>query len=150
VVIGYVTDGTIQANIVLRSTLSFTSGLTLTYTLNVPERDVSINLSLNVSDITQPTSTINVNLTMSGPNGVVALSGQFTETGGTLNVLVNGDLFATITTSGTTTTITRTDGQPLTDDENAALGTVFEHSNGAFTAFDQMLAPVGAFFTEPA
>ncbi len=143
---GYVTNGTIRANITLRSSISFTSGLTLTYTLGVPELDVSVNLTIGMNDVTTPGSPITINMTMRGPNGTVAMSGQFTETGGTLNIRINGDGFATITTSGTSTTITRTDGTPLTDEEQLALMGVFELQAGALMAFDQMLAPVGGMF----
>jgi hypothetical protein len=145
-VVGLVTDGKTQANITLRSTITFTAGLTLTYSLDLPQRDVSIDLSVGVSDVSQPDSPINVSLTMSGPNGTVAMSGQFTETSGTLNIRINGHAFATITTDGATTTITRLDGTPLSDEEQQALGKVFELQESAFVSFDQMLTPVGAFF----
>jgi hypothetical protein len=149
-VIGYVTDGTNQANINLRSTLTFTAGLTLTYSLSLPQRDVSIGLTVSVTDASTPSSPIVISLLMRGPNGTVALNGEFTATTGTINVRVNGAAFATITTDGTTTTITRTDGTPLADDEYQALGDIFEMSGGAFVSFDQMLAPVGALFSQPA
>lgn len=142
---GYVTDGTILANITLRSTISFTAGLTLTYALAVPDR-ASVNLTISMTDVTTPGSPITISMTMRGPNGTVSMSGQFTETSGTLNIRINGDQFATITTDGATTTITRTDGTALTDEEYAAVNGVFELQAGAFIAFDQMLAPVGGLF----
>ncbi len=146
--IGYVTDGTTQANINVSTTLTYTAGLTLTYALDIPQRDVSIDLSVSISDVSQPSSPIVVNLTMRGPNGTVTMSGQFTETSGNLNIRVNGHAFATITTNGTTTTITRVDGTPLAEDELLALQHVFEVQAGAFTSFDQMLAPVGSIFQQ--
>jgi hypothetical protein len=149
-VIGMVTDGKTQANINLRSTITFTAGLTLTYSLDLPQRDVSIDLSVNVSDVSQQNSPINVNLVMSGPNGTVSMSGQFTDTSGTLNIRINGHAFATITSNGTVTTIARTDGTPLSDEEMQALEGVFELQANAFISFDQMLAPVGALFDQPA
>ena len=149
-VIGMVTDGTTQANLNLRSTITFTAGLTLTYSLDLPQRDVSIDLSVGISDVSLPDSPINVSLTMRGPNGTVTMSGQFTDTSGTLNIGINGNAFATITTSGSITTITRNDGTPLADDELQALEGVFQLQEGAFTSFDQMLAPVGALFEQPA
>jgi hypothetical protein len=148
-VIGYVTDGTTQANINLRSTITFTAGLTLTYSLDLPQRDVSIDLTVNVDDVSTPDGTLVMNLLMRGPNGTVAMTGTFTSTTGTITVRIGGDAFATITTDGTTTTITRNDGLPLSDDELEALTTVFEMSGSAFTAFDQMFAPVGALFEQP-
>jgi hypothetical protein len=149
-VIGYVSDGTTQANVNLRSTITFTAGLTLTYSLDLPQRDVSIDLTVGVSDVSQQNSPVSVTLTMSGPNGTVSMSGQFTETTGTLHIRVSGNAFATITTNGTTTTITRNDGEALTEDEFQVLEGVFELQSGAFASFDQMLAPVGALFDEQA
>jgi hypothetical protein len=148
-VIGYVTDGTTQANVNLRSTLTFTAGLTLAYSLDIPQRDVSIDFTLSANDISQPTPTISLGFQMSGPNGSVAMSGQFSGTTGTLSVRISGHAFATITTAGTTTTITRNDGTPVSDDENQALNGVVQLQAGAFTSFDQMLAPVGALFDQP-
>jgi hypothetical protein len=149
-VTGLITDGAIQAIVNLRSTVTYTGGLTLTYSLDLPQREVSIDLTVSASNISQPEGTIAVNLLMRGPNGTVSMTGEFSETSGTVNVRINGNAFAVVTTDGVTTTITRTDGTPLADDEYAALQSVFEIQASAFTSFDQMLAPVGAFFEEPA
>jgi hypothetical protein len=148
-VIGMVTDGAIQATINLRSTITYTGGLTLTYSLDLPQRDVSIDLTISASNISQPEGTIAMSLTMRGPNGTVTMTGEFAETSGTVHVRINGSAFATVTTDGMTTTITRTDGTPLAEEEYVALEGVFDIQAGAFTAFDQMLAPVGTFFSEP-
>jgi hypothetical protein len=147
-VIGYVTDGTTQANINLRSSVTYTAGLTLTYSVDLPQRDVSIDLTMNASDVSSPDGTLVMSLVMRGPNGTVAMNGQFTDTSGTIYVRINGHAFATITTDGTTITITRTDGTPLAEDELEALNTVFGMSGNAFSSFDQMLAPVGTLFDE--
>ena len=148
-VIGMVTDGAIQATVNLLSTITYTGGLTLSYSLDVPQRDVSIDLTISASNISEPSGTIVINLVMRGPNGTVTMTGEFTETTGTVNVRVNGSAFARVTTDGVTTIITRTDGTPLLDEEYTALQGVFEIQASAFIAFDQMLAPVGAFFSEP-
>jgi hypothetical protein len=148
-VIGTVTDGTTQATFNLLSTVTYTGGLTLTYSLDLPQRDVSVDLTMSASNISMPEGTVVINLTMRGPNGTVTMTGEFSETSGTVNVRVNGSAFATITTDGVVTTITRTDGTPLADEEYAALQGVFEVQSGAFIAFDSMMAPVGGFFGEP-
>ena len=145
-VIGYVTDGSVQANINLRSVLTFTGGLTLNYALRVPDRALAIDLTLSATDLAQQTGTLTVNLTIRGGNGTVGMTGQFTNSTGLLHIRVNGNAFATVTTNGTTTTITRDDGQPFSDDEMGAMNRVFDVQAGAFIAFDQMLAPVGALF----
>jgi hypothetical protein len=148
-VIGWVTDGAIQATINLLSTITYTGGLTLTYSLDVPQRDVSIDLTISASNISEPSGTVVINLLMRGPNGTVSMTGEFSETSGTVNVRINGSAFATVATDGSSTTITRTDGTPLADEEYVALQGVFDVQASAFTAFDQMLAPVGTFFSEP-
>jgi hypothetical protein len=148
-VIGYVTDGSIQASINLRSTFSWTTGLTLTYSLDLPQRDVSIDLSMGQTNVSETGSPITLNLTMRGPNGTVSMSGQFTETSGSFTIRINGSSFATITITDASITIARTDGTPLTEEEFQTFDRVYALQNDAFFAFDQMMAPVGAFFTEP-
>jgi len=147
---GMVTDGNIQANINLRSTFSFTTGLTLSYSVDLPQRDVSIDLTIGAVDVSQTDSPITVTLSMRGPNGTISMSGQFTSTSGSLNISINGSAFAHVTMSGTAVTYTRHDGTPLTDEELDVLQRVFDLQGEAFTSFDQMLAPVGAFFGQPA
>jgi hypothetical protein len=149
-VAGFVSDGTIQANINLRSTITQAAGLTLLYTLQVPERDVSISLTMTTSGLDVQTGTIDIALSMSGPNGSISMSGQFSGTGGTVSVRVNGETFATITSSGVgEPVITGADGQPLTDEDAAALRSIFEMTGEAFNSFDSMVVPVG-FFLAPA
>jgi hypothetical protein len=142
---GYVTNGSVRANIYLRASLTATGGLTLSYTVSVPQRDVSIELSLSASDVAQG-GTITLNLEMVGPNCFVTMTGQFSETTGSIVVRVNAEPFARINTDGTVTTITGYNGEPLADDEMMALNHIFLLSQGAFLTFDLMLAPVGAFF----
>jgi hypothetical protein len=149
-VVGFVTDGTYRANVNLRASLSSAGALTLVYGLDVPQRDVSIDLTMTMTGLDTGTPTININLTMSGPNGTVSLSGQFTSTGGTLTVRTGGRTFATITVTGTAEpVITGADGLPITQEDAAALIGIFELTTGAFISFDQMLAPV-TFFLVPA
>lgn len=149
-VAGFVTDGSNRANINLRSTISEAAGLTLLYTLDVPQRDVSIDLTMTMSGLDQESGTIDIDLGMSGPNGTISMSGIFGETGGTLTVRINGDVFATITSTGASEpTITGTEGEPLTEEDVEALGNIFEITGHAFTSFDEMVAPVG-FFMAPA
>ena len=148
-VIGFVSDGTQQANLNLSASVS-SNGLTLLYGLTVPQRDVSIALRLTASDLDLETGTIEVVISMSGPNGAVSMTGQFTTTGATLTVRTNGTTFATITVSGTAEpVITGADGQPITDEDAAALLGVFDLTAQAFGSFDQLLTPV-SFFLEPA
>ena len=145
-VVGYVSDGTHQANISLRAALTFTGGLTLTYGVGVPSRDFTISLRLTMEGTDPENATIGVNLDVRGGNGWIQMTGQFDQSGGTLNVSVSGHHFATITqVGGGAPTITGAEGAPLTDDDVAALEGIFYITNGAFTSFDQLFLPVGVF-----
>ena len=147
-VVGFVTDGTTKATFSLSSSLTYASGLTLSYSLDVPQRDLSIDLTMSASGLDPVASNIAVILDMRGQNGWVRLTGEFDATGATLNVAINGTLFATITCStGTAPVITGAAGQPLAQDELDALQRVFEFADGSFAAFDEMVAPVGTLLS---
>ena len=144
-VLGFITDGTTEAMFNLRSVLT-ADGLSLTYSLDVPQRDLSIDLTMTANGTTPETSSIDLTLDMRGQNGWARLSGTFTATAGNLDVAINGTPFATITSSaGAEPTIVGADGQPLAPEELEALQRLFEFSGGAFLAFDQLVAPVGSF-----
>jgi hypothetical protein len=138
----------VAATFNLRATLTSTAGLTLVYALDIPPRDLSIDLTLTSSGTTTETSTIGLTMDMRGQNGWVRLIGQFVSTGGTLDVLVNGAKFATISeTVGSETVITGADGQPLAPEELEALQRIFLFTGGAFLVFDQLLTPAGRFIS---
>jgi hypothetical protein len=145
-VLGFITDGSTEATFNLRATLTIDGGLTLSYSLGVPDRDFSINLTMSASGLTPVASNIAVILDMRGQNGWVRLTGEFSSNGATLNVAINGTVFATITaTAGAAPIITGAAGQPLAQDELDALQRVFDFADGSFAVFDEMVAPVGTF-----
>ncbi len=141
---GYVTDGTVRANISFRSTVTSAAGLTLVYTIDVPQRDVSIDLTMSM-DGNDQTGGFEIDLSMNGPNGTVSMAGQFSMASGTVTVRVNGELFATIESGNGDPVITGADGQPLTEEDIAAVETLFGLTEEAFISFDAMFLPVGAF-----
>ena len=144
---GFITNGSVNATFNLVATLTAT-GLTLTQSIDVPIRDLSLDLSLTATGTTPETSSIAMTLDMRGQNGWVRLTGSFTSTGGTLTVLVNGATFATITvTDSSEPVIAGANGQPLTLEEQQALEDIFEFTGGSFTAFDQLVAPVGTIIS---
>jgi hypothetical protein len=149
-VVGFVTDGTYRANLNLRTTVTAAGALTLVYSLDVPQRDVSIDLTLGASNLDTQNPTISINLSMSGPNGTLSMIGQFTVDGGTLTVRNGSTTLATITVTGAADpVITGADGLPLTDEDATALRGIFDLSGEAMASFDQMLVPV-TFFLAPA
>jgi hypothetical protein len=142
-VTGFITNGEVEATFNLRATLT-ASGLSLVQSIDIPSRSLSVDLTMNLTGTTSETSTISMTLDMRGQNGWVRLIGNFTATGGSLNVLVNGTTFATITeTNGSDPVITGANSQPLTPEEEQALADIFNFAGGTFTAFDQLVAPVG-------
>jgi hypothetical protein len=146
-VTGFVTNGSVEATFNLRATLT-TDGLTLVQSIDIPSRDLSLDLTLTMTGTTTETSTVSMTLDMRGQNGWVRLTGNFTSTGGTLAVLVNGESFATITSSnGSEPIITGASGQPLTPEEQQALQDIFNFTGSSFTAFDQLVAPVGTLIS---
>jgi hypothetical protein len=145
-VLGLITDGNTEATFNLRSVLTLDAGLTLSYSLDVPERDLSIDLALSASGTMPESSTIGMTLDMRGQNGWVRFTGQISASGGTFDVAINGTPFATVTsTTGAEPVITGSDGQPLAQEEIDALQQVLEFSGGSFAAFDELIAPVGVF-----
>ncbi|MFL5403298.1 MAG: hypothetical protein ACJ8BF_10825 [Gemmatimonadales bacterium] len=144
-VLGYVTDGSTRATFNLGATLTAAAGLTLVESIAVPERDLRIDLRLT-ENVTTLESSTGITMDLRGQNGWVRLTGQYNSTGGTLDVLVNGTRFATISEAvGTGVVITGADGLPLAPEELEALQRIFDFSGGAFLAFDQLVAPVGTF-----
>ncbi|HEU4682355.1 MAG TPA: hypothetical protein VFS51_11440, partial [Gemmatimonadales bacterium] len=146
IVLGSVTDGVHQANVNLRATVTFNAGLTLTYDVTVPTRDFSIDLTLVSSGLDPETGTIDISLDVRGANGWIRMTGEFNDAGATLNVNVSGHHFATVTAVGAgDPVITGANGEPLTDEDIAALTGIFFITTGAFASFDQMFIPVGSF-----
>jgi hypothetical protein len=145
-VFGFITNGNTEATLNLRSTLTADGGLTLSYSVDVPQRDLSIDLTMAANISSPESSTVSVTLDMRGQNGWVRLTGQFVGDDATLNVAINGTQFATMTsTAGAEPVIIGADGQPLTQEEFDALQRVFEFSGESFFVFDQLLVPVGSF-----
>jgi len=147
---GYVTNGQDRVNFDLDTGVTFsqtTVDLALDYTLTVPTRGgFRIDLESDLSgDFEAETGTYTLDLTARGPHGTVNISGNATEGGGTFQVRVNGDLFATIDVSaGDTPVITGRDGGALTPAEEAALADVFHMFGASLAVFLQLLDPSGA------
>jgi hypothetical protein len=148
---GYVTNGDDRVNFDLDTGLSFsqsasTMDLTLDYTLTVPTRGgFRIDLEADLSgSMETETSTYTLDLTARGPHGTVNIAGSANQGGGTFQVRINGDLFATIDVSaGDTPAITGQDGDALTADEEAALQDVFHMFGAGLGLFLQLLGPAG-------
>jgi hypothetical protein len=138
---GFVSNGDDRVNFDLDMHFDFTDEvITLDYLLTVPTRG---NFRLDFEqEITNTTMTSSIELR--GPHGTVTITGSHTEAGGSYQVRVNGEAFATITVSAEgQSVITGADGEPLTQEELDALEQVFLAFYGGFDFFENLLGPVG-------
>ena len=143
-VAGYATDGATRANFNLENTIAeTTSGLTfdIDYDLDVPSRHFSVDYTLQVRTNQQDELVLALDLSIAGSNGNVRVIGSYGEAGGTLNVKVNGDLFATIHLDGGTV-ITGANGDPLTPAEEETLQTILGWFDESLVVFDSLIAPL--------
>jgi hypothetical protein len=138
---GFVSNGDDRVNFDLDTHLNLTeSSVGVDYTLTVPTRGgFRIDFEGEYTEGGVTTSTLEAR----GPHGAVTISGTQTTTSATFDVEVNGELFATITTSGSEPpVITGADGEPLTEAELQALEEVFAIFLQGFLFFGDLMIPV--------
>jgi len=138
---GFAFNGTTRANFTLEHTVG-ESSFSLDYELDVPSRDLSVDWTATIANISVTEVVVTLDLAVSGPNGDVRLVGTSGVDGGTFTVKVNGDTFATITLTASSLAITGAGGDPLTSDEEQALEMVFDSYEASLDAFSHLLTPV--------
>jgi hypothetical protein len=138
-VAGFVTNGDDRVNFDLDTHLS-SNTITLDYNLTVPTRGgFRIDFGAEASG-----STATISLEARGPHGTVTISGTQGGTTGSYDIEVNGEPFATITTSqGGEPVITGANGEALTEAELQALESVFLVFTDGFDFFEDLLDPIG-------
>jgi hypothetical protein len=139
---GFVTNGDDRVNFDLDTHIDFSSeSLTIDYTLTVPTRNgFRLDFEAEITD-----ATVTTTLEARGSHGTVTISGSFsnTTTEESFEVRVNGELFATITSSQSgQTVITGADGEPLTQAEMEALQTLFVIWLEGIGVFGDLLSPI--------
>ena len=136
---GFVSNGDDQVNFDLDNHLTSTS-VGVDYNLTVPTRGgFRIDFEGAATE-----GTVTSTLEARGPHGTVTISGTQTSTSGTFEVQVNGELFATITTSESQPpVITGADGEPLSEAELEALQAVYAVFLEGFDFFEDLLDPLG-------
>jgi hypothetical protein len=137
---GFVSNGDDRVNFDLDMHYDLTDEvITFDFLLTVPTRG---NFRLDFEqEITNTTLTSSVEL--SGPHGTVTITGSHTDAGGSYQVRVNGDAFATITVSaGGQPVITGADGEPLTQEELDAMEQIFLVFYGGLDFFEDLLDPL--------
>lgn len=139
---GFASNGSTVANFDLRNTLSG-DAILFDYDLAVPSRDVSLNWSATFANISATETAVTLDLAISGPNGDVRVVGTYGASGGSFTVKVNGDLFATVTLSGSAPVITGATGDPLTPDEEESLQRILDYYEASLNAFAELVTPLG-------
>ena len=151
---GFITDGTDQVDVDLTSSFSSTfasESVDIVYTIGVPSRDFNMTASL-VMEFERETDqgTMTINVQFSERSNSVQFQGSFglsEEEAGTLNVLVNGQLFATITITGDDFVVAGPNGGTLSAAEAEALGTMMDGFDGLFDdTFEDFVRPVSWLF----
>jgi hypothetical protein len=143
-VTGFITNGTDRVNFDLSNTLNLSdtpgaSSLVVDYVLTVPTRGgFRIDFEGNATE-----STSTVEIAARGEHGTVVISGSEANSAGTFQVRVNGELFATITTSASEPPVfTGADGQPLSEEELQALQDLYGVFVESFDFFQDLLDPI--------
>jgi hypothetical protein len=139
-VTGFVSNGEDRVNFDLDVHLG-ENVFTIDYTLTVPTRG-NFRLDLEL-DVNPTDSTVTSSLELRGPHGTVTIAGSETSSGGSYQVEVNGDPFATITMSSSGTVVTGADGEPLTEEELEALQQMYLLLGG-LGSLAALPLPVGA------
>ena len=151
---GFVSDGTDIVNLDLTTSFESTFAtetVTLTYGIEIPSRSFTMSATMVMefsSETAQGTVTVDVQFQQSTHS--VQIQGSFALSdveSGSLNVLVNGDLFATIAISGETITITDGSGAALSVEQSQALENIMDSFEGLFgDQFEDFIRPVSWLF----
>jgi hypothetical protein len=139
---GSASDGTTVATFNVKTTISENAGspvFSFDYQLAVPSRHLSLDWTVTFANISSNESAITLDLTMSGQNGDVRMTGTYGVSGGNLTVKVNGDLLATVNLDEVDPIITGAAGAPLTPEEEASLHAILECYLGASYVLDSLL-----------
>ncbi len=150
---GFVTDGTTQVNFSLSHSIDATfasAQAEIDYQIDVPSRDFSISANMVIvfdAGTEEGSITLEVTFTQGANNVLIQGSFDSLTGGGELEVLVNGNLFATITMTGDSLTIVGPDGGELSQEHMQALGEIVDALGEVFDdTFDNLFNPVEWLF----
>jgi len=148
-VVGFITDGTqrLDFNAAIAET---TTGATfdIRYDVNAADAHVRLRTTLTVPD--QNTLRVAINFRLQFGTEVVTVTGTQTlnlstlSESGTVTVLVDGGIYATITETDGALTFVGGGGQELTADDLTALRAIFDAIGTTFLQFDALFAPAGS------
>jgi hypothetical protein len=136
--LGFVSDGTTRVDFDLKQSFSQTAGISIDYTVEVPESNVGVRLqaSLNLQLVGSITLTIN----HGGNNTVIDVTGSLDGAiSGTIEH--NGDVVVNISGTSANPVFTDATGTPLTPQQLDALENLVDFIEDILDAFDNLLYP---------
>lgn len=151
-ILGRVSDGTTVVELDLTNSASINIGgatVSLVYDIAIPSRnfEISATLTIEVSVQTEQT-TVTIDVRFTEGRDSVQIAGTIVNDVGTLEVLVNGDVFALVTQSGDGFSVTGADGSDLTLEQARALEEITDGLQEVFDTFDTFFEPVQFLFGE--
>jgi hypothetical protein len=152
-VAGYVSDGTNRVDFTLNHTIDATfasARAEIDYEIAVVDRDFSMTANMVIEfDAGTETGSITIEATWQQGSNSISIAGSIdmSTDGGTLEVHVNGDLFATITMTGESFVIVGADGGALSAGHMQALGNIMDSLGDVFDdTFESFFDPVEWLF----
>ena len=150
---GWATDGTTQVNFTLNHSIDATFATAraeIDYQIDVPSRDFSVAANMVVEfDAETQAGSITIEASFSQANNNVVVQGSIDSQSdsGTLEVLVNGNLFATITFAGESITVAGPNGNELSQEHAQALRKITDALGDIFEdTFEDLFSPVEWLF----
>lgn len=150
---GYVSDGTNRVDFTLNHTIDATfasARAEIDYEIAVVDRDFSMTANMVIEfDAGTETGSMTIDATWQQGSNSISIAGSvdMATDGGTLEVHVNGSLFATITMTGESFEIVGADGGALSAGHAQALGNIMDALGEVFDdTFESLFDPVEWLF----
>ena len=145
-VVGFISDGTqrLDFNVAIAQTAANAS-FDIRFDVNAADAHVRLRMTYTLPD--QNTLRLAIDFRLQFGTEVLTVRGTETldlvtlTTSGTVTVLVDGGIYATITETHGSLSIVGGGGQDLTADDYTALNAIFDAIGATFTRFDALLAP---------
>ena len=145
-VVGFISDGTqrLDFNVAIAQTAA-NATFDIRFDVNAADAHVRLRMTYTLPD--QNTLRLAIDFRLQFGTEVLTVRGTETldlvtlTTSGTVTVLVDGGIYATITETDGSLSIVGGGGQDLTADDYTALNAIFDAIGATFTRFDALLAP---------
>ncbi len=136
-VTGNVSDGTTTVEFDLSQSLSTTTGISVNYSLSVPEKDVEVTFQATFTVLRQASVTLTVK--NGGNTTIAAVSGTTASITGTIKH--NGTVVVNVSGTPDNPVFTDASGTALTEQQLAALKKLFDFVDKLQQHVDDMMAP---------